>query len=47
MGAKYASSLSTTEADASFNGTMMGSHLRDWDDIKGLPYFPTATTSLL
>ncbi len=25
----------------------MGSHLGDWDDIKGLPYFPSGTTSLL
>jgi arginine kinase len=26
---------------------MMGSHLGDWDEIKGLPYFPSATKSLL
>ena len=26
---------------------MMGSHLKDWDDIKGMPYFPAGTKSLL
>jgi len=26
---------------------MMGSHLADWDDIKGLPHFPSGTKSLL
>ena len=26
---------------------MMGSHLKDWDDIKGMPYFPAGTNSLL
>jgi len=25
----------------------MGAHLRDWDDIKGMPYFPSGTSSLL
>lgn len=47
MGAKYASTISTTQAEAGFDGTLMGSHLRDWDDIKGLPFFPTGTGSLL
>merc|ERR1719253_1730193 len=43
MGAKYASSL----AEAEFDGTFMGSHLETPEDIKGYPYFPTGTGSLL
>jgi len=43
MGFKYASSLAETE----FDGTMMGAHLKSPEDIKGFPYFPTGTTSLL
>ena len=43
MGAKYASSLAETD----FDGTMMGSHLNSPEDIKGFPYFPTGTGSLL
>jgi len=50
MGVKYAQSMATFEKDeteAAVNGTMMGAHLRDWDDIKGMPYFPSGTSSLL
>ena len=43
MGAQYTSSI----ADASFDGTMMGEHLVTPNDIKGMPYFPTGTKSLL
>merc|ERR1712151_1072426 len=43
MGAQYTSSI----ADAAVDGTMVGSHLNSPDDIKGLPYFPTGTKSLL
>ena len=47
MGFKYASAIASTENENGFDGTFMGSHLRDWDDIKGMPYFPAGTTSLL
>ena len=47
MGAQYTSSCASTPAEAAFDGTMMGSHLGDWDEIKGLPYFPSGTKSLL
>jgi len=47
MGASYTSNISTTPAEAAVDGTMMGSHLSDWDDIKGMPYFPSGTSSLL
>ena len=47
MGAQYTSSCASTPAEAAVNGTMMGSHLADWDDIKGLPHFPSGTKSLL
>jgi len=43
MGSSYQSSMT----ESAFDGTMMGAHLRDPDDIKGLPYFPTGTKSLL
>merc|ERR1712151_1088283 len=43
MGAQYTSSI----ADASASGTMMGSHLKDPEDITGMPYFPTGCGSLL
>merc|ERR1712178_305268 len=43
MGAQYTSSI----ADAAVDGTMVGSHLNSPDDIKGFPYFPTGTGSLL
>ena len=43
MGAQYTSSI----AECSFDGTMMGSHLKEPEDIKGYPYFPTGTGSLL
>merc|ERR1712195_8936 len=43
MGAQYTSSI----ADAAVEGTMMGSHLSTPEDIKGMPYFPTGTKSLL
>ena len=43
MGAQYTSSI----AECSFDGTMMGSHLKEPEDIKGFPYFPTGTSSLL
>jgi hypothetical protein len=47
MGVQYISNITSTPAEAEVNGTFMGSHLRDWDDIKGLPHFPSGTTSLL
>ena len=47
MGATYTSTCASTPAEAAVNGTMMGSHLNDWDDIKGMPYFPSGTKSLL
>jgi creatine kinase/arginine kinase len=47
MGASYTANIAQNPAEASFNGTMVGSHLKDWDDIKGLPYFPSGTKSLL
>ena len=43
MGAGYTSSI----ADAAFDGTMMGEHLNTPADIRGMPYFPTGTKSLL
>jgi hypothetical protein len=43
MGAQYTSSI----ADASASGTMMGSHLKDPESITGMPYFPTGCGSLL
>ena len=43
MGANYTSNI----AEAAPTGTMVGSQLNDWDDIKGMPYFPTGTKSLL
>jgi len=43
MGASYTSNI----ASADVNGTMMGSHLETPEDIKGFPYFPTGTGSLL
>jgi len=43
MGAQYTSNI----AECGASGTMMGSHLNDWDDVKGLPHFPTGTKSLL
>merc|ERR1711998_469720 len=43
MGAQYTSSI----ADAAVDGTMVGSHLNSPEDIKGMPYFPTGTKSLL
>ena len=48
MGAQYTSSIATAQpAEAAAAGTLMGSHLKDWDDIKGMPYFPAGTSSLL
>lgn len=47
MGAQYASNIATSPADAGASGTMMGAHLNDWDDIKGMPHFPSGTSSLL
>ena len=47
MGASYTSNIAQNPAEAGSNGTMVGSHLRDWDDLKGLPYFPSGTKSLL
>jgi hypothetical protein len=48
MGAQYTSSIATAQpAEAAAAGTLMGSHLKDWDDIKGMPYFPSGTSSLL
>merc|ERR1712147_259425 len=43
MGATYTSSI----ADASSSGTLMGSHLKAPEDITGMPYFPTGCGSLL
>merc|ERR1711990_847167 len=34
-------------ANADVDGTFMGSHLKNPEDIKGMPYFPTGTSSLL
>ena len=47
MGAQYTATGASSPAEAAVNGTMMGSHLNDWDDIKGMPYFPSGTKSLL
>ena len=47
MGQKYMSNLATQTTEAGANGTLMGSHLNDWDDIQGTPYFPSGTGSLL
>jgi hypothetical protein len=48
MGGAYTTNLQgQNTADAKCNATMMGSHLRDWDDIKGMPFFPSGTDSLL
>merc|ERR1711957_960976 len=47
MGAQYTSSIATTPAESGASGCMMGSHLRDWDDVNGLPHFPSGTQSLL
>ena len=43
MGKSYTSNIATCD----FDGTMMGSHLNTPEDIKGFPYFPTGTSSLL
>merc|ERR1711957_381137 len=47
MGAQYTSSIATTPAESGASGCKMGSHLRDWDDVNGLPHFPSGTQSLL
>jgi creatine kinase/arginine kinase len=47
MGKSFTSNLVTSMAECEPSGTMMGSHLNDWDDIKGTPYFPAGTKSLL
>ena len=47
MGAQYTATCASSPAEAAVDGTMMGSHLNDWDDIKGMPYFPSGTKSLL
>lgn len=47
MGATYTSNFATPVAEASVNGTLMGSHLKDWTDLKDMPFFPTGTKSLL
>ena len=52
MGKSFTSNIATpmepmAECEGSEPGTMMGSHLKDWDDIKGMPYFPAGTKSLL
>ena len=43
MGAQYTSNI----AESAFDGCMMGSHLKNPEDITGYPYFPTGTGSLL
>lgn len=43
MGANYTSTLT----ESAFDGTMVGSHLKNPEEITGLPYFPTGTKSLL
>jgi len=43
MGSSYTSNI----ADASVDGTMVGSHLNDPKEVTGMPYFPTGTNSLL
>lgn len=47
MGKAFTSNLASNPAECEVDGTLMGSHLKDWDDIKGLPFFPTGTKSLL
>ena len=47
MGATYTANYAAPVAEAAAKGTPVGSHLRDWDDVKDLPYFPSGTTSLL
>ena len=47
MGRSFTSNLVTSMGECEPAGTMMGSHLNDWDDIKGVPYFPAGTKSLL
>ena len=48
MGSSYTSNLHTPQpAQAAFDGTFCGSHLGDWDDVKGMPFFPSGTKSLL
>ena len=47
MGKSFTSNLVSSMAECEPEGTMMGSHLRDWDDIKGVPHFPSGTKSLL
>ena len=43
MGAQYTSNV----ASAAVDGTLMGSHLNSPDEIKGFPFFPSGTNSLL
>merc|ERR1711990_441065 len=43
MGAQVSNNVANAEVD----GTMMGSHLQYPEDIKGMPYFPAGTSSLL
>jgi len=43
MGGSYTTNI----ADSDHDGTLMGSHLEKPSDIKGFPYFPTGTSSLL
>lgn len=49
MGKSFTANLASghNPSEAEFDGTLVGPHLRDWDDVKGLPHFPPATTSLL
>jgi len=50
MGKSFTSNLAspmTPMAECEPAGTPMGSHLNDWDDIQGTPYFPAGTKSLL
>jgi hypothetical protein len=35
------------QASADVNGTMMGEHLNNPEEIKNFPYFPSGTSSLL
>jgi len=39
--------VSSNIANCEVNGTMMGEHLQTPEDIKGMPYFPAGTGSLL
>jgi hypothetical protein len=43
MGASYTANMAECQQDS----CLMGEHLKTWRDIKGFPYFPTGTGSIL